>query len=163
VSSLSSAAQSSLNGAYGWEHRNRQNLDQWEPEAIICAQPWTEGVLWSSSRGAGGAMGGVYGARADAGSMSGFYDVNLDDSGNSSHKRITGTARDGGNAGAVFPSGATIKAVLTATDVVQGTCTADSAGYYECPTREAGAHYITAYYASVPPKTGYTANNLTPT
>jgi hypothetical protein len=162
VSNLGST-QANQGGAYGWDHRNLREVDKWEADTTASQASFGDGVLWSTSRGAGGGFGGVFGLSGDVGSYGGRYDVNLDDSGNSSHKKIIGTARDGGNSGAVFPSGATIKAVLTATDVVQGTCTADSAGYYECPTREAGAHYITAYYASVPPKTGYTANNLTPT
>lgn len=161
MSNLATAAQASINGAYGWDHRNRTQLDTWEADTTSTQSPFRDGVLWSTSRGAGGGLGGVYGLSGDVGSYGGRYDVNLDDSGNSSHKRITGTARD--STGAVFPSGAVIDAVLTATDVVQGTCVADTGGFFNCPTREAGAHYITAYYASSPPKAGMTANTLTPT
>lgn len=144
----------------GWyDNRNRGSLDQWTTQSMIRQCGWTPGNKWSTSRFAGGTTAEGFLQREDASD----WEADFNEAGNSSHKRIVGTARDGDNNGAIFPSGAVVDAVLTATDIVQGTCIADAGGYFEVPTRETGAHYLTLYYASVPPKAGMSANTITPT
>jgi len=142
-----------------YDHRNRHSFDQWSTGCMIRQRGWTPGNKWSTSRFAGGTAAEGFLQREDASD----WETDFSEAGNSSHKRIVGTARDGDNNGAVFPSGAVVDAVLTATDIVQGTCVADSGGYFEVPTRETGAHYVTLYYDSIPPKAGMSAKTLIPT
>lgn len=147
-------------GNQGWhDNRNRGSVDQWCTMSMIRCRGWTPGNKWSSSRFAGGTPQEGFLQRED----SSDWETDFNEAGNSSHKRITGTARDGDANGAVFASGAVVDAVLTATDVVQGTCVADAGGFFDVPTRETGAHYLTVYYASIPPKAGMSANTITPT
>lgn len=151
--------QTGFSNPFRFDHRNRQGHFQWCADLSIRCREWAPGFQWSSSRFAGAAWGEGFLSRCDASD----WDVDFQEAGNSSHKRITGTARDGDANGAIFASGAVVTAVLTATDIVQGTCVADAGGYFDCPTREGGAHKLTLYYASIPPKAGMSANTITPT
>ena len=81
--------------------------------------------------------------------------------GTDSQKYIIGQVKDAsGNPAA----SATVKSFITSTDVIDGTATSQSDGWYQVPTAtQTVAHYIVAYLPGGTPTAGTTVNTLTPT
>jgi hypothetical protein len=125
--------------------------------ALQC--PWGDGVLWPNSRGVGGQFG--FGNTEDAGTASGWFEINpgFDDSGGRQMKKIIGQTLDSTGA----PLGnCIVEGFVTATDVSIGKVTSDTAGYYELPTNQTGAHYLVAYKAGGTDVAGTTVNTIIP-
>lgn len=123
-------------------------------------QPWLAGLLWPGPvlLGGGLGLGGPFvdfndGLRAQWG-------IDLRMIGGQQAKKLIGTTRD--SAGAVLGS-CVVQGFLTATDEYIGETASDTAGYFELPTRYAGAHYLVCYKAGAPDVAGTSANNLIPT
>jgi hypothetical protein len=111
-----------------------------------------DGVRWTRSRRSAGLMGQIMNSSGKWGTWA------TDWTGGHTQKRITGLTRDAsGNP----LGGCTVELYLTSTGALVNTVTSDSGGWYAIQTPYTGQHYVVAYKAGSPDRSGTTVNTLT--
>ena len=144
-----------VNLVYG--ENNRMRLDQSSVPGPSRTAPWTDGLLWPTSRGVGGSL--AAGISDDAASC-GVWGVELaDDGGVRSGVKYIGVTKD--STGTALAS-ATVTALLTSTDQTVGPdVVSDAGGYFEAVSPFPGVdHYLVAYKPGSPDVAGTTKNNI---
>lgn len=143
------------------DERSWPDHHRWSVYGIKAAAPWTNGVLWPSSRFGGVGDSVLMGQSSDGSGRWGDYQSgsSFEGSGGQQAKKLIGTTRD--SAGAVLGS-CVVHAFLTASDLETGQAVSDTAGYFEVPVPYTGAHYLVAYKPGSPAVAGSTVNTLIP-
>lgn len=143
------------------DERIHQPMDKFSQPSRQTMQPFTDGLLWPSSRFAGGgATSGWSGMLGqDAADMRRWGQELWEGGGVASAVKYVGVTQD--SAGSTL-AGATLTPFLTSNDAVAGPdVVSDAGGYFEaCSIYPGVDHYVVAYKPGSPDVAGVSKNNV---
>lgn len=142
--------------SYTDQREPRNNWGSCWGDLIGQRSPWSDGVLWSSSR-LSGAAGSYLGGGSDS---TGRWGAMPEAGGGAQMRKFTGITR---TSSGTTMANATVQAFLTANDQFVREVVSDAGGYFELPSEYAATnHYLVAYKAGSPDSTGASLNTLQP-